>query len=98
MNNVAVEELTFNHGISGWWSCGYIKAAAGAEVILEDTWQRPIIVLDELSTNGTIILTASGPLGDGNYSLDGEEEHRASALAMLYHKLILFAKSKMVVV
>jgi hypothetical protein len=98
MNNVAVDELTFNHGISGWWSCGYIKAAAVAEVILEDTWQRPIIVLDELSTNGTIILTASGPLGDGNYSLDGEEEHQASALAMLYHNLIWFTKSKMVTV
>jgi hypothetical protein len=98
MKRVSVEELTFNHGISGWWSCGYIKAAAQAEVVLEDTWQRPIVVLDEVSSNGMIVLTASGPLGDGNYSLDGEEEHESSALTRLYHNFLLLVKSKVVLV
>lgn len=96
LNGVSVEELTFNHGISGWWSCGYIKAAAQSEVVLEDTWQRPIVVLDEVSSNGLIVLTASGPLGDGNYSLDGEEEHETSALTRLYHNFLLLVKSKVV--
>ncbi len=52
------------HGISGWWSCGYIKPAAGADVLIEDTWGRAIVVFDAQSTRGTMLLTASGPLGD----------------------------------
>lgn len=63
-----VDDLTFSHGMSGWWACGYIKAADGADVVLADTWQRPMIVLDEVSTNGSMLLTASGPLADMTYS------------------------------
>lgn len=63
-----VDDLTFSHGMSGWWSCGYIEVAHGADVVLVDTWQRPIIVLDEVSTNGQLLLTASGPLADMTYA------------------------------
>ena len=52
------------HGMSGWWACGYIESAPGADVVVEDTWQRPLVVLDEVTTAGTLFLTASGPLGD----------------------------------
>ncbi len=64
MDGVDMDELQFNHGISGWWSCGYIDTADGADVVLADTWNRPVIVLDEVTTPGRIVLTASGPLGD----------------------------------
>ena len=57
-------KFNYNNGITGWWACGYIRASPQADVVLEDTWHRPIMVLDENTTNGLIILTASGPVGD----------------------------------
>ena len=68
MQGVDVNTLIFTHGISGWWACGFIEQAPGADVVLEDTWHRPVVVLDESTTPGTMFLTASGPLpgfGDG---------------------------------
>ncbi|MFC4262894.1 hypothetical protein ACFOWM_08405 [Ferruginibacter yonginensis] len=65
-NDLDVNEFIFSNGMSGYWACGYIDAAAGAHVVLEDTWQRPIIVVDDVTTNGIMFLTASGPLGDIN--------------------------------
>ncbi len=59
-----LDKFNYNNGITGWWACGYIEANPGADVVLEDTWQRPIMVLDETSTNGLMVLTASGPVGD----------------------------------
>ncbi|MEP7251150.1 MAG: hypothetical protein ABI683_02185 [Ginsengibacter sp.] len=81
-----VNEFIFSHGISGYWACGYIVAAENATVILEDTWQRPIIVLDEKTTNGLMFLTASGPLGDMTF--DGKESKKQSSLVKLYQHVI----------
>ena len=53
--------------MSGWWACGYIKPNPGADVVIEDTWHRAIVVLDDVSTNGRMLLTASGPLADMTY-------------------------------
>ncbi|RSK41247.1 hypothetical protein [Hymenobacter perfusus] len=68
LRNLALDELNFSHGMSGWWACGYLQAAPGADVLLADTWQRPIVVLDEVSTPGRMLLTASGPLADVTYA------------------------------
>ena len=62
MRDLDIDEFNFHHGISGWWSCGYIEAAPEAWILLEDTRGRPILVLDRISTAGTIFLSASGPL------------------------------------
>ncbi|WP_210513822.1 hypothetical protein [Hymenobacter terricola] len=78
-----LEDLIFSHGMSGWWACGYIRAAPGAEVLLADTWQRPIVVLDETTTAGRVLLTASGPLADVTYA--GQSD---SALVTLYRNFI----------
>lgn len=86
-DGIPVADFTFNHGISGWWACGYIDAAPQADVVLEDTWGRAIIVLDETSTPGTMLLTASGPLGDSSYGLTDDEDTYAS-LAKFYHNLL----------
>ncbi len=59
-----LDKFNYNHGITGWWACGYIEANPEADVVLEDAWHRPIMVLDEVTTNGLMILTASGPVGD----------------------------------
>ena len=67
-NGVDIKSLNFSHGISGWWACGYIEAAEHADVVMADTWDRPMIVLDEVSTNGRMILTASGPVADYTYA------------------------------
>lgn len=64
LRNIDLDELNFSHGMSGWWACGYLRAAPGAQVLLADTWQRPVAVLDEASTRGRMLLTASGPLAD----------------------------------
>ncbi|MFD1469097.1 hypothetical protein ACFQ48_12750 [Hymenobacter caeli] len=78
-----LDQLNFSHGMSGWWACGYIEAAPGADVLLADTWQRPIVVLDEVSTPGRMLLTASGPLAD--VSRAGQPD---SALVGLYRHFI----------
>ena len=85
-----LDQLNFSHGMSGWWACGYIRAAPGAEVLLADTWQRSIVVLDETTTPGRMLLTASGPLADVTYA--GQSD---SALVTLYRNFIrLLATAK----
>ncbi|MEZ4700982.1 MAG: hypothetical protein R2834_11670 [Rhodothermales bacterium] len=86
-DGVAFDDLQFNHGISGWWACGYIEAAPGADVLMRDTWGRPMIVLDETTTAGRMLLTASGPLGE--YGTDGE----LAGLTALYRNALKWAKS-----
>ena len=83
LHHLDLDELNFSHGMSGWWACGYIQAAPGAEVLLADTWQRPVVVLDEVSTAGRMLLTASGPLADVTYA--GRSE---SALVTLYRNFL----------
>lgn len=78
-----LDELNFSHGMSGWWACGYIQAAPAADVLLADPWQRAMVVLDEVSTNGRMLLTASGPLADVTYA--GRSE---TALVKLYRNFI----------
>jgi len=65
LNGVPLEELTFHHGVSGWWACGYIEPAMGADAVLVDTWGRAVAVLDDQTAAGPIFLTASGPLANG---------------------------------
>ena len=57
--------------------------APGADVLLRDTWQRPMVVLDEVSTAGRMLLTASGPLADVSYA--GESD---TAPVRLYRNFI----------
>lgn len=83
----SIQDLNYAHGISGWWACGYIEAAPGAEVLIHDTWGRALVVIDRVSTAGTILLTASGPLGDFGYdSTDTDPSN--TALVQLYHALL----------
>lgn len=86
-DGIPIDDFIFQHGISGWWACGYIDAAPGADVVLEDTWGRAIIVLDESTTPGTILLTASGPLGDSSYGLTDDLSTYAS-LSRFYQQLL----------
>ena len=83
LRNLDLDQLNFSHGMSGWWACGYIQAAPGADVLLADTWQRPIVVLDEVSTAGRMLLTASGPLADVTYA--GQSD---TALVGLYRNFL----------
>lgn len=85
--NVKVDSFTFSHDISGWWACGYIEPAPQANVVLEDTWGRAIMVLDEQSTPGKMFLTASGPLGDFTYGTT-DDETSMNDLVKFYHNLL----------
>jgi len=85
--NVDLDAFIFSNGISGWWACGYIEAGPGADVVLEDTWQRPVMVLDEQTTNGQIFMTASGPLGDSSYATT-DDPRSLGDLAKFYHNLL----------
>lgn len=89
MNGVDIDALTFRNGISGWWACGYINAAPGGDVILEDSWGRPIIVVDTVTTNGTIALTASGPIGPW---AGGDNSASGIAINRLYKNLLKLAQ------
>ncbi|MEZ6090225.1 MAG: hypothetical protein R3C05_19800 [Pirellulaceae bacterium] len=84
LRGVDLSQLDHNrHGISGWWACGYIEPAESANVLIQDTWGRAIVVLDSNSTGGTMLLTASGPLGD--YSRYGVE---AGPTQVLYQNFV----------
>ncbi|MEL6651963.1 MAG: hypothetical protein AAFQ87_14270 [Bacteroidota bacterium] len=85
--DVNLNSLIYSNGISGWWACGYIEPASQAKVILEDTWGRAIMVLDEVSTAGKIVMTASGPLSDKTYATTDDAFSEAD-LARLYQNLL----------
>lgn len=90
LNNVNIDELIFQNGISGWWACGHIEASEKVDVILHDTLKRPIMILDEETTPGIIICTASGPLSDRVR----DEERKSNAVVQLYQNLIDFIIKK----
>lgn len=86
-NNTNLDSFIYSNGISGWWSCGYIESAPQADVVLEDTWGRPIVVLDETTTNGLIFLTASGPLAD-KAGQTTDDENSMSDMATLFQNVL----------
>ena len=85
---VALDDLTFSHGMSGWWACGYVEPAPGADVLLEDTWGRAVVVLDEATTPGAMLLTASGPLAAAGFGPDH------AGLLALYDNLLAYAAGR----
>lgn len=94
LENVNINDLIYNNNISGWWSCGYIEASEKAEVILQDSWERPIVVLDEKSTKGIIFLTASGPLGDVGIA-SNTNNYLNNSLSQLYQNVVFLINSKL---
>lgn len=82
-DGIDLDPFIFHHGISGWWACGFIEPAAGADVLLEDTWGRAMVVLDETTTPGLLALTASGPLAGAL-----TDDVGGPALVPLYHRLL----------
>lgn len=86
MDGVDVDALTFRHGISGWWACGYIDSPAGADVVLDDQLGRAVIAIDTVTTNGIMVLTASGPVGPSVRR--SEPDASALALDRLYNNLV----------
>lgn len=92
-DGVNMEGLNFSNGISGWWACGYIQPAPGAVVVLEDTWQRPLLVVDEHSTAGTMILSASAPLSDTTYATT-DDDASMQAVASMYRNIAAFMYNK----
>ncbi len=94
-----LDEINFSHGMSGWWACGYIEPAPGADVVLADTWGRAVMVLDEHTAAGPIVLTASGPLAPGWFGGPSPAGARRHALAALYDNVLaLVARRGMAVV
>ncbi len=91
---IDLHQFIFSNGISGWWACGHIQAAPGADIILEDTWQQPIMVLDEVSTNGTMLLTASGPMADMLFGTNDDGQDSWQEVGRFYQKLISWAETK----
>lgn len=89
MDGVDVDALTFRHGISGWWACGYIDSPSGADVLVQDQLGRAVIVVDTVTTNGTMVLTASGPVGPSGRRC--EPDASALALDRLYANLVALA-------
>ena len=92
LDGVDIDALTFRDGISGWWACGYIKPAEGAEIVLEDSWGRAVVVVDDASTLGTIVMTASGPVGPwGGYADDSPSD---VAINRLYRNFVKVAQDR----
>lgn len=88
LDGVPLADFEFSHGMSGWWACGFIEPAPGADVVLEDTWGRAVAVLDEATTPGAMFLTASGPLAGVSFGA----EH--AGLYTLYERLLTFVAGR----
>ncbi len=88
----SIDHLNYTHGISGWWACGYIEPAGGAEVLIADTWGRAMMVIDRVSTPGLIVLTASGPLGDFGYGTT-DDGGSTQAMSDLYQAILPLVSS-----
>jgi len=86
---VAIDSLIYSNGISGWWACGYIQASPQAQVLLKDTWGRAIVVLDEKSSPGIMVLTASAPVSDKTYATT-DDQGSEQDLGRLYQNLLDF--------
>lgn len=89
----SAQDLSFSHGISGWWACGYIVPAPKATVALEDTWGRALVVIDQHTTPGLMVLTASGPAADLSYATT-DDSKAYKAMADLYGAFIKLAQQK----
>lgn len=84
MHGVDLARLDHNrHGISGWWACGYIEPANGANVLIKDPWERALVIYDDVTTPGAIYATASGPIGD--YT---RYEAKGSPISVMYENLL----------
>ncbi len=87
------EDLNFSHGISGWWACGYIEPSEQGTVFLEDTWGRPLVVIDDTTTNGRMVLTASGPAADFSYATT-DDDAADRAMTDLYRAFLSLVSPK----
>jgi hypothetical protein len=86
LSGVDLSRLDRNsHGISGWWACGYIEPASEETVLVKDTWGRALIIADDRTTRGFMLLTASGPVGA--YSSGSGD----NPIAALYRNAMTFA-------
>jgi len=89
MNGVELDQLTFeSHGISGWWACGHIQTAHPESIVLADNFDRVVMIADTRSTQGLIVTTASGPLGDWDPNTP------SSGLQRLYRNIIRAASTR----
>jgi hypothetical protein len=93
LDKFSLADLNFSKGISGWWACGYIEPADGAEVLVQDTWGRALVVIDRVTTKGLMVLTASGPLADFSYATTDDDGSMA-AMSEFYHALLSIVPQK----
>ncbi|MEO7530059.1 MAG: hypothetical protein ABIS69_01570 [Sediminibacterium sp.] len=92
LKDVAIDQLIYRNGISGWWACGYIETNPNADIVLKDTLGRGIIILDEHTTNGTIVCVSGGPVTDKKFGDDtGGQMHPVN---QLFANFLQFAISK----
>ena len=75
LKGVRIEEVNINNGKRGFWTCGHIEAAEGAEVLMVNNLNEPVMIADRKTTPGLIIATASGPLPGFSDDAEGERPH-----------------------
>ena len=89
MSGVDRESLAAANGVRGWWACGYIDPAPGAETVLEDGWGRSILVVDDATTPGVVVMTCSGPCADRTTATEDAASIRNEGI--FYRNLVGFA-------
>ena len=93
-SGIDLQKFIFSHGISGWWACGHIETINVENVLLTDTWNRPIIIVDETTTPGLMVLTASGPMADQLFGTNDEGQTSWDEIGKFYQKIIDFVSKR----
>lgn len=72
---VCIDEVNISNGKRGFWTCGHIETSGNADVLMVNNLNEAVFIVDENTTNGCIIATASGPLPGFSEDTEGSRQH-----------------------
>ncbi len=89
LRGIKIDEVNISNGKRGFWVCGHINPAPGAEPLMVNNLNQAVMILDEHTTKGTIVATASGPLP--GFAEEGSTERHS--FDILFENILQLCKS-----
>lgn len=92
LEGVGIEEVNLSNGKRGFWSCGHIEVTPNAEVLMMNNLNQCVMFVDEKTTRGAIVATASAPVpGFGEKGKEGN----LHAFDQLFENLLRWSEHKL---